>query len=283
MDKSLRIGGCNGKLSNRQRFISLSFCVFSNFRKRGYCFTRSFCNRLFSGWKGNYQRIQAGAKNKFTESLIFLFLVQHCGIDYINFLRREINMQNDNMYEEHESTTTSRLSNVSFLIFGSTMICIIFACLGAFNHFLLRGYAIPGIPLEYQHKGAGYNHGFDTTDCIPDSVECAPSDKSDLWDAGQKVQKTTSVNPLEVLAALIVISVVLWVLASLLVSLTRARNKIEGKEQVSEYTIKGGERRAKANAMAIPLMISIAVIVWIVYQHAVGGSVQIFPGVWFSF
>lgn len=175
-------------------------------------------------------------------------------------------MHDDHMFEKPEATTTDRLSDISFLIFGFTMICIIFACLGAFDHFLLRGYAIPGIPLEDQHKGASYTHGFDTTDCIPDSVGCAPSDKSDFWDAGQKVQKATSVNPLEVLTALIVISVVLWVLASLLVAISRARGKIEGKEPVSEYSLEGGTRRYKANAMAIPLLLSIAFIVWIVYM-----------------
>lgn len=187
------------------------------------------------------------------------------------------------MFEEHEDTTTDRLSNVSFLIWGFMLLCLIGSCLGAFNHFLLRGYAIPGIPLEYQHKGASYDHGFDTADCIPDSVGCAPSEKSDFWDAGQKFQKATSVNPLEVLATLIIVCVVLFVLASLLLSARRMRDRIEKKEPVSAYSVEGGTRKMKADAMAIPLMISIAVIIWIAYQHAIGGSVQIMPGVYFNF
>lgn len=176
--------------------------------------------------------------------------------------------------------TENRLSNVSFLIFGITFICIILSCMGAFDHYLIKGYCIPGIPLEAQPKGCENGN---SRAQASEQGNSTITTKQDFVEAGQNIHQATGINPLDVVIALIVVCVVLYVLGSMIMGVSRVRNKLTKTDPILPVTNdpssriqynKGqprieSERRMKSDAIAIPLMISIAVIIFIVVLDAI--------------
>lgn len=163
-----------------------------------------------------------------------------------------------------------------------TVILVILCSCGAFNHFLLRGYCIPGIPLEDQH--AGCEHGFDTSKCIPDSVGCAPSANSDFWKAGQDLGQVTHTNPLEMLGILIVICVVMFIFVSLMMTLSHLRNRLTHTDPIPAtnedgsrkgHYMRENERSLKAESMAIRFVISLSIIGYLIYLDQIHKCIQL--------